>query len=45
VDYLGLVLAAHEQQTLGEIAFRDLPGAAVAPPDPPAPSAEPEVQP
>jgi len=25
VDYLGLVLAAHEAQTLGEIAFRDLP--------------------
>ena len=25
VDYLGLVLAAHEEQTLGEIAFRDLP--------------------
>jgi putative transposase len=42
VDYLGLVLAAHEQQTLGEIAFRDLPAA-------PAPAqdqaAEPEVQP
>ena len=28
VDYLGLVLAAHDQQTLGQIAFRDLPGAA-----------------
>jgi putative transposase len=27
VDYLGLVQAAHEAQTLGEIAFRDLPGA------------------
>src|SRR5205823_7794041 len=27
VDYLGLVLAAHDQQTLGQIAFRDLPGA------------------
>ena len=27
VDYLGLVLAAHEAQTLGEIAFRDLPAA------------------
>ena len=26
VDYLGLVLAAHEEQTLGKIAFRDLPG-------------------
>jgi hypothetical protein len=25
VDYLGLVLAAHEEQTLGRIAFRDLP--------------------
>ena len=25
VDYLGLVLAAHEEQTLGKIAFRDLP--------------------
>lgn len=30
VDYLGLVLAAHEEQTLGKIAFRDLP---VAPAD------------
>lgn len=29
VDYLGLVLAAHEHETLGKIAFRDLP--AVAP--------------
>ena len=29
VDYLGLVLAAHEEQTLGKIAFRDLPAAAV----------------
>jgi len=28
VDYLGLVLAAHEQETLGKIAFRDLPAAA-----------------
>ncbi len=27
VDYLGLVLAAHEEQTLGKIAFRDLPAA------------------
>lgn len=27
VDYLGLVLAAHDQQTLGQIAYRDLPGA------------------
>jgi putative transposase len=36
VDYLGLVLAAHEQQTIGEIAFRDLPS---------APPAEPEVRP
>jgi putative transposase len=27
VDYLGLVLAAHDEQTLGQIAFRDLPGA------------------
>ncbi len=25
VDYLGLVLAAHQEQTLGQIAFRDLP--------------------
>jgi len=25
VDYLGLVLTAHEEQTLGKIAFRDLP--------------------
>jgi hypothetical protein len=25
VDYLGLVQAAHEQETLGKIAFRDLP--------------------
>jgi len=51
VDYLGLVLAAHEQQTLGEIAFRDLPGAALPEPDPAAEpaaepaAAEPEVQP
>lgn len=35
VDYLGLVLAAHEEQTLGKIAFRDLPG------DGPHPAAEP----
>jgi hypothetical protein len=28
VDYLGLVLAAHEEQTLGKIAFRDLPATA-----------------
>ena len=35
VDYLGLVLAAHEAETLGEIAFRDLPAA----------PAEAEVQP
>jgi putative transposase len=41
VDYLGLVLAAHEQQTLGEIAFRDLPGATSAAPT----STEPGVQP
>jgi putative transposase len=27
VDYLGLVLAAHEERTLGEIAFRHLPTA------------------
>lgn len=26
VDYLGLVLAAHEEQTLGKLAFRNLPG-------------------
>jgi putative transposase len=31
VDYLGLVLAAHEEQLLGQIAFRDLPGAAQEP--------------
>lgn len=31
VDYLGLVLAAHDAQTLGEIAFRDLPTAPPAP--------------
>jgi putative transposase len=42
VDYLGLVLAAHEQQTLGEIAFRDLPA---TPPPSSEPPAEPEVQP
>jgi hypothetical protein len=42
VDYLGLVLAAHEQQTLGEIAFRDLPEAPSAIPNA---SAEPEEQP
>jgi putative transposase len=40
VDYLGLVHAAHEAQTLGEIAFRDLP---VAPP--PAAGARPEDRP
>jgi putative transposase len=27
VDYLGLVLAAHEAEVLSQIAFRDLPGA------------------
>jgi len=32
VDYLGLVLAAHEEQTLGKIAFRDLPGDGPTPP-------------
>jgi putative transposase len=35
VDYLGLVLAAHEEQTLGKLAFRDLTGdgpTAVGPP-------------
>lgn len=37
VDYLGLVLAAHEEQTLGKIAFRDLPA---APTDKPSPAAE-----
>jgi putative transposase len=42
VDYLGLVLAAHEQQTLGEIAFRDLPAAPVPAQDQ---AAEPGVQP
>jgi putative transposase len=26
VDYLGLVLAAHDAETLGQLAFRDLPG-------------------
>jgi hypothetical protein len=25
VDYLGLVLAAHDAETLGQLAFRDLP--------------------
>jgi putative transposase len=25
VDYLGLVLAAHDAETLGRIAYRDLP--------------------
>jgi hypothetical protein len=25
VDYLGLVLAAHDEQTLSQIAYRDLP--------------------
>jgi hypothetical protein len=25
VDYLGLVVAAHEEQLLGRIAYRDLP--------------------
>ena len=33
VDYLGLVLAAHEQQTLGAIAFRDLPAPLADPPE------------
>ena len=28
VDYLGLVVAEHEQQLLGHIAYRDLPRAA-----------------
>jgi putative transposase len=32
VDYLGLVQTAYEEQTLGKIAFRDLP---TAPPEPP----------
>jgi hypothetical protein len=36
VDYLGLVLAAHEAETLGEIAFRDLPAAAAAGSEPTA---------
>jgi Mu transposase, C-terminal len=30
VDYLGIVLAAHDAETLGQLAFRDLPG---QPPD------------
>jgi len=25
VDYLGLVLAAHQEQTIGQIAYRALP--------------------
>ena len=25
VDYLGLVLAAHEEHTIGQIAYRELP--------------------
>ena len=25
VDYLGLVLAAHDAETLGQLSFRDLP--------------------
>jgi len=25
IDYLGLVQAAHEEQTIGHIAYRDLP--------------------
>jgi putative transposase len=32
VDYLGLVLAAHEHDTIGEIAFRDLPALPAAAP-------------
>ncbi len=32
VDYLGLVLSAHEEQVLGEIAFRDLPTTGTPPP-------------
>ena len=28
VDYLGMVVAAHEEQLLGQIAYRDLPAAA-----------------
>jgi putative transposase len=35
VDYLGLVLAAHEAETFGSIAFRDLPS-------PPSSQSEPE---
>jgi len=27
VDYLGLVLASHDAETLGQLAFRDLPSA------------------
>ena len=42
VDYLGLVLTAHEEQTLGEIAFRDLPASPIDVTEPPAES---EVQP
>ncbi len=28
VDYLGMVVAAHEEQLLGQIAYRDLPATA-----------------
>jgi putative transposase len=34
VDYLGLVLAAYDEQTIGEIAFRDLPDPADAETEP-----------
>lgn len=36
VDYLGLVLSAHEAQTLGKLAFRDLPAPPPADPESPA---------
>jgi putative transposase len=32
VDYLGLVLAAHDAETLGQLAFRDLPSKHIAHP-------------
>jgi hypothetical protein len=28
IDYLGMVVAAHEEQLLGHIAYRDLPATA-----------------
>lgn len=44
VDYLGLVLAAHEEQTLGNIAFRDLPGSGLTPSAAPADQTESATQ-